>query len=193
MLMPCEIEVKNQVVRGFVKGIKNPWIKAGPQCPANLHVVEGPLRPRCALERNGEVSIGINAYYDPLPEPMMLPPADGYFEIVERDEADGVHEKVFDEKKTRLASLANDKMLIYRQKDFLLTQHGEQNPCATLRSAAPDATENEFKGLKFMVNDTELKKPSELQQFIETQWKKGEKILRVHVKPATSPTVEPGS
>ena len=111
----------------------------------------------------------------------MLPPADGYFEIVERNKSDEVYEKVFDETKIRLASLANDKMLICRQNDFLLTgEHGERNPWSTLREAAPNATENEFKELKFVVDDIEMKRPSELQRFMEAQWKKSEKILRVH-------------
>ena len=100
--MPCEIDMENAAVNEHVLGIRNPWIRAGPQCPSNLRIIEGPLRPRSVWEKHGKVNINVNACYESWPEPMMLPPSDGLIEVIERGPKDKVYEDVFDETKTRL-------------------------------------------------------------------------------------------
>ena len=110
--LPCVIDVRNDKVRDYMKSLKSPWIRAGPQCPANIEMVEGPLRPKSLLDSREKIRINVCAYYIPHVREKMTPPSDGFLEVVERKAGDAEFEDVLDRGKTDLAEMHNDRLLM---------------------------------------------------------------------------------
>ena len=59
----------------------------------------------------------------------MLPPADGLLEVIERPESDRAFSAIFDQVHKDLADLEGDKMLLWRQRDVIVTgERGASDP-----------------------------------------------------------------
>lgn len=60
--LACELKVTNDSVARHLRSLTTPWIRAGPNCPSDIDIVEGLVRPRFPLQSTKPVPMRVFAY-----------------------------------------------------------------------------------------------------------------------------------
>ena len=78
--------------------------------------------------------------------------------------------------------MINDRGRDRERRVLVPGERGASSPWSAFKGEFPNATEDEFRKMKFLVNDQTLWIPSELPEFVKINGSSGERIMRVHVK-----------
>lgn len=57
----CEFNISNPLARSGLSGLSAPWVRAGPNCPSSLQIIEGPIRPFKLLTEKGTAQVSVFA------------------------------------------------------------------------------------------------------------------------------------